>query len=57
MDGAKKHYSGSDVSECVKEREETNGRMGRGIVFLDVVGWMGFVGSTKNKPQQTYRKQ
>lgn len=42
LEGAKKHYSGSDASERVKERAEARGQVGRGTAFLDGVGWMGF---------------
>jgi len=45
LEGAKKHYSGSDVSEYVKEKEEARDRVGRGMVFLDGVDWMGFAGT------------
>ena len=43
-EGVKK-YSGSDVSEYVKEREEVRGRAGREMEFLDGVDWMGFAGT------------
>jgi len=51
LEGAK-HYSGSDVSEYVKERDEAKDRVDRWMGFLDEVGWMGFAGST----EKTYRK-
>jgi hypothetical protein len=49
-EGARKHYSGSDVSGYVKEKQEAGDPMGRGMVFLDGVGWTGFV-ETKGEEQ------
>ena len=45
LEGAKKHYSGSDMSEYVKEREEARDRVGWGMVFLDGVDRIGFAGT------------
>ena len=45
LEGVKKHYSGSDVSGCVKERQGAGGLVGRGTVFLGGVGWMDSAGT------------
>ena len=47
LEGVRKRYSGSDVSECVKGREEVRGQVGRGMAFQDEVGWMGFAGTSE----------
>ena len=44
LEGAKKRYSGSGVSEYVTEMQEAGDLVGRGMAFLDGVGWMGFAG-------------
>jgi hypothetical protein len=49
LEGARKHYSGSDVSEYVKGREEVRDRVGRGMVFLDGVDWTGFAGTKRGE--------
>ena len=41
----KKRYLGSGVSGYVKEKQEAGDPVGRGMVFLDGVGWTGFVGT------------
>ena len=46
-EGAKKLHSGSDVSECVKGREEARGQVGRGMAFRDGIGWVGFAGTSE----------
>jgi hypothetical protein len=45
LEGVKKHCSGSDVSERVKERAEARDQVGRGMVFLGGVGWVDFAGT------------
>jgi len=45
LEGGKKRYSGSDVSEYVKEMGEAGDLVGRGMAFLDGVGWMDFAGT------------
>lgn len=52
LEGAK-HYLGSDASEYVKERDKAKDWMGRGMRFLDEVGWMGFAGSTEKDLPKT----
>jgi len=37
------------VGECVKEGREAGGPMGRGMVFLDEVGWMRSVGKKREE--------
>ena len=50
LEGAKKHYSGSDVSGYVRERGEAEGQTGRGRASLDGVDWMGFAGTKEGEP-------
>lgn len=38
----KKRYSGPGVSGYVKEKQEGEDLVGRGMAFLDGVGWTGF---------------
>jgi hypothetical protein len=50
LEGVKKRCSGSDESEYVKEKREAGDLVGRGMVFLDEVGLMGFAGTKGEEP-------
>jgi hypothetical protein len=45
LEGVKKRYSGLGVSGYVKEKQEAEDLVERGMVFLDGVGWMDFAGT------------